>query len=226
MPNHYVGDLLPTIGISGLSRVSVWACGPLNLMKIYGSSLLLLAAWLGISSVGSAQDRPISVGRNVQVSNLNGDRQHWETEVAADPTHPERLVGCSIISPADKNRNAIDHNTIVYTSSDGGGSWRPTLELGPDLISRDPTCEFGPDGTAYFAAFAFSVSANSPESSRRSEPATSIKHLFVYRSKDGGNTWLPPATLPIIDRPFLAIDRSNGKYSGRIYVSLLGSPTR
>ena len=34
MPNHYVGDLLHTMAISGLSRVSVWACGPLNLMKI------------------------------------------------------------------------------------------------------------------------------------------------------------------------------------------------
>jgi hypothetical protein len=37
MPNHYVGDGLHTIGISGLSRVSVWACGPLNLMKISSS---------------------------------------------------------------------------------------------------------------------------------------------------------------------------------------------
>src|ERR1700739_1428597 len=37
MPNHYSGDLLPTIAMSGLSRVSVWACGPLNLMKISSS---------------------------------------------------------------------------------------------------------------------------------------------------------------------------------------------
>jgi len=34
---HYVGDELHTIGISGRSRVSVWACGPLNLMKISSS---------------------------------------------------------------------------------------------------------------------------------------------------------------------------------------------
>ena len=34
MPNHYGGDLLHTMAMSGLSRVSVWACGPLNLMKI------------------------------------------------------------------------------------------------------------------------------------------------------------------------------------------------
>ena len=194
-----------------------------NRLARFGISLLPLAACLLISSFGRAQGSPISAGRNVQVSVGNGDRQHWETQVAADPTHPERLVGCSIISPADKNRNAIDHNTVVYTSSDGGGSWRPTLELGPGLISRDPTCEFGPDGTAYFAAFAFPVSANSPESW---ESGTSIKNLFVYRSKDGGKTWLPPAKLPIIDRPFLAIDRSTGKYSGRVYVSGTGGAKR
>jgi hypothetical protein len=39
MPNHYTGDLLPTIAMSGLSRVSVWACGPLNLMKISSSRM-------------------------------------------------------------------------------------------------------------------------------------------------------------------------------------------
>jgi len=39
MPNHYGGDLLSAIEISGLSRVSVWACGPLNLMKISSSRM-------------------------------------------------------------------------------------------------------------------------------------------------------------------------------------------
>ena len=37
MPNHYIGAERHTIGMSGLSRVSVWACGPLNLMKISSS---------------------------------------------------------------------------------------------------------------------------------------------------------------------------------------------
>jgi hypothetical protein len=37
MPNHYSGELPLTIAISGRSRVSVWACGPRNLMKISSS---------------------------------------------------------------------------------------------------------------------------------------------------------------------------------------------
>lgn len=34
MPNYYVGNFTSVIEISGRSRVSVRACGPLNLMKI------------------------------------------------------------------------------------------------------------------------------------------------------------------------------------------------
>ncbi len=47
MPNHYVGDLLHTMGMSGLSRVSVWACGPLNLMKISSSQRQNRTGWSG-----------------------------------------------------------------------------------------------------------------------------------------------------------------------------------
>jgi hypothetical protein len=39
IPNHYIGDLLHTIGISGRSRVSAWADGPRNLMKITSSRM-------------------------------------------------------------------------------------------------------------------------------------------------------------------------------------------
>jgi len=37
--NHYVGDLLQTMAISRLSRVSGWADGPRNLMKITSSRM-------------------------------------------------------------------------------------------------------------------------------------------------------------------------------------------
>ena len=46
-PNHYVGDLLHTMAISGLSRVSVWACGPQNLMKISSSECRIVQARSG-----------------------------------------------------------------------------------------------------------------------------------------------------------------------------------
>jgi hypothetical protein len=34
MPNHYAADLLHTLAISGLSRMSTRACCPRNFMKI------------------------------------------------------------------------------------------------------------------------------------------------------------------------------------------------
>jgi hypothetical protein len=42
MPNHYVGDLLLTIGISGLSRVSVRAYRP---AKFHENNSELKAEW-------------------------------------------------------------------------------------------------------------------------------------------------------------------------------------
>jgi len=56
MPNHYVGDLLHTLGMSGLSRVSVWACGPPNLMKISSSKCRIEQARSG--EIEFARNRP------------------------------------------------------------------------------------------------------------------------------------------------------------------------
>lgn len=161
----------------------------------------------------SAQN--IAVGPNVHVSKVYPDRQHYETQVATDPTHPERLIGCSIIAPAEKERSPVDHKTVVYVSGDGGKSWEPTLEIGPGLISRDPSCIFGADGTAYFAAFGFPADTQAqPKPSGKSRSKT-----WVYRSNDGGKTWLQPTVLPIIDRDFLTVDNGSPKYKGRVYLT-------
>jgi hypothetical protein len=39
MPNQFLGVLPHTMAIFGLSRVSVWACGPPKLMKISSSKM-------------------------------------------------------------------------------------------------------------------------------------------------------------------------------------------
>jgi hypothetical protein len=172
---------------------------------------------LSTAGICQGQGHVVTVGPNVHVSKMNDSRQHWETQVAADPTNSARLIGCSIISPPEEGHSAGDHKTIVYASSDGGKSWRPTLESPPGMISRDPTCAFGPDGTAYFVNFAFSADAFSESSTHAKEET--IKKLFVYRSEDGGKTWAKPVGLQISDRPFLVIDHSNSKYRGRVYLT-------
>ena len=165
--------------------------------------IFVFSVFPGLASWG--QQDLITVGPNVHVSRANGDRQHFETQVAANPTNPRNLLGCSIISPAEKDRSPVEHKTIVYASFDGGESWEPTLEVGPDLVSRDPACVFGADGTAYFVAFGFT-------------PDFKEQHMFVYRSKDGGKTWPSPTILPIVDRPFITVDATGSKYRGRVYV--------
>src|SRR5215471_20632686 len=47
IPNQLLGDRLHTMAISGLSRVSTWADGPRNLMKITWSRVQNRTGWSG-----------------------------------------------------------------------------------------------------------------------------------------------------------------------------------
>src|SRR5260370_7663230 len=42
---------------------------------------------------------------------------------------------------------------------------------------------------------------------------------LIYRSSDGGLKWEKPVILPLLDREYLAVDQSSGKYRGRIYLT-------
>ncbi len=165
--------------------------------------IILLSAWVLFWTLPTF-GQEIAAGSNVQVSSAHPDRFHYETVLAADPKNPQRLLGGAVISTVGDN---FQHRTIVYASLDAGKSWEPTLEVRAGLISRDPAVAFGPDGTAYFACFAFDPSFKS------------TYNLFLYRSKDGGRTWLAPTLLPIIDRPYVTVDSSGSKYRGHVYIS-------
>lgn len=69
----------------------------------------------------------------------------------------------------------------------------------------DPDCVFGLRGAAYFATLPLR---------RESTPAQTL----VYRSADAGLTWASPIELPYIDREYLTVDQTSGKYRGRIYL--------
>jgi hypothetical protein len=152
-----------------------------------------------LSPVEAFGQQHIRVGPNVHVSKKRADRSHYETLLAADPNNPKRLLGGSIIAT-----ERGQHKTIVYASLDAGKSWEPTLELDEALTLRDPACAYGPDGTAYFLSFGF-------DSDFKFD-------LFLYRSNDGGKTWLPPTVLPSVDRPYVTVDATGGKYHGRVYI--------
>jgi hypothetical protein len=149
----------------------------------------------------------VTVGPNVQVSKARDRVAHNEVLLAADPTDPSRLLGCSMAFDPERNKTY----TIVYASSDGGKSWAPTLETAEYEFSGDPTCALGRNGRAYYVALAM---ADDPKN-----PAP------VYRSDDGGRKWSPPVLLNAfhgLDREYVTVDTTGGKYDGRVYVHATG----
>lgn len=137
---------------------------------------------------------------------MSGDepkRPHVEPFLAANPKDPQHLIAASI---AYLRRDGKQTCT-AFTSFDGGQTW--TRRELPDLkdqffISIDPWLAFGPAGTAYYSCLS--------------------SHIFVYRSTDGGRSWLGPAKAPdgdgsSYDQPKIAVDHTAGKFSGTVYIS-------
>src|SRR5215472_11404831 len=108
--------------------------------KVLGITLVL-----GIALPVWAQQH-ITVGRNVQVSKANGDREHNEVILAADPKDPKHLIAGSMVYNPKKS----DYNVVTYTSFDSGASWQSTLEVNHDPgLDGDPSTAVGCDGTGY-----------------------------------------------------------------------------
>jgi hypothetical protein len=141
----------------------------------------------------------ISVGENIQVSKSNPTWHHDEVILSVDPTNPKRMIACSIVILPE----TAQRTDVIYTSQDGGASWKQTLLIPGQ--SSDPICQFGADGTAYFA-----VENVIPEG------------VEIYVSKDGGLTWTRrhrrSLQLPGYDRHFFAVDDTHGKFHGRVYI--------
>ena len=111
-----------------------------------------------------------------------------ETPIAVNPRNTSNIL-------TGANDFNLNDGCAYNVSFDGGRTWSPTLPNGfiPGLtlftndpavpgtgsyeIAGDPAVAFGPDGTAYFACQAFSVTSPFPIA------------LFVSRSTDGGLTW-------------------------------------
>src|SRR5262249_24099727 len=112
-------------------------------------------------------------------------------------------------------------DSIVYRSADGGRTWQIALEIPVGTASfvegqgrlgaytMDPDCAYGVDGSALVTVI--------------SEGYASHAQTLAYRSPDGGLTWSTPVHIPgHLDREFITVDNSEGKYRGRIYVNAIG----
>jgi hypothetical protein len=168
-----------------------------------------LVAILCLVTQGRPQDRQetgpksqIGVGPNVQVSKAHEKLAHAEVVIAADRTHEGRLVAGSMVEGLE---------TCAYMSLDGGKTWKLTIEK---KKGTDPAVAFGPDGTAYFAR----LSAD-PD-------GAPVMRWEITASRDEGRSWSAPFVARPkvgvgVDRPFLAVDHSQGKCHGHVYCAVL-----
>ena len=161
-----------------------------------------------LSTSHTRRSSQIAIGPNVQVSKARADQPHQEVILAADPTNSRHLLAGSIVCyPPDET-----YKVIVYESLDGGVTWTISLEPArstPDLGDMsDPTVAFGPEGEAYFGC-----NKNLPN--KFYQTSTDI----VY-SRRSGQPWSSPITIASglqMDRPYLTVDQTRGKFRGRVY---------
>src|SRR5262249_20767645 len=103
---------------------------------------------------------------------------------------------------------------IVYSSSDGGKTWKFAFDTFKQGFSPDAACAYTPDGSAHFSTMAGPISAGQDYFDNNLK-------LLDYRSPDGGTTWDTPVTLPGVqgaDRQYMTSDNTGGKYNGALYV--------
>lgn len=176
------------------------------LKAIWAVSLLVLTGLL-LPSLSQAQDSGmlVSVGPTVQVSKQFGSDSHAEVLINAHPQDAGKLIGCSMVFSAEENKWLV----VVYSSFDGGKTWLRTLKSDADKNHSDPACAYGSDGNAYFVHHAGTLSSQ--------------YYVYFNRSKDNGATWLEETQLPYLDRVYVVVDDTGGKYHGRVYVNGLSS---
>jgi hypothetical protein len=158
------------------------------------------------------QNAQIMVGPNVQVSKAYENRPHSEVILAADPVHGDRLLADSMVV----NPGTAGFSVVAYASGDDGRTWGVTLERKAEkgvLYYADPAVAFDPDGVAYFEAVRLM-----PQNRLLSRPQSALE---ITSSRDGGHRWAAPLLAEeYLDRPFLVVDCTNGRYRGRAYCFL------
>jgi hypothetical protein len=184
---------------------------------------LILSASCSLESSPPATRGPMAVGPNVLVSADMPKWQHTEYMADAHPSDPKRLMLCSMFSSQDENQLSSG----VYVSGDGGATWKLTKN---DSSMRfggvwDPACAFGPRGDAWFMTITNDVTrpypSDGPEEGSYEAFKTPEKNrgrVGVYHSTDAGATWTKTQALAFLDNEDITIDRTGGKFGGRIYV--------
>lgn len=159
-------------------------------------TLLAFAAPLAAQEVVVSEDRLIS-----------DSELTWpltEPHLTANPNDAQHLVATAIGVRSVNWSVEFSTTCFIFVSRDGGISWtRHDLDLEE---CGDPWLEFTPAGTVVFTALG--------------RPRHKDDGLWVWRSADGGGSW--PDVPEYIGRGFdhqtMTVDRSDGEFSGDLYL--------
>jgi BNR/Asp-box repeat len=151
----------------------------------------------------------------------------YEPHIAVDPDNPERLL-VSVMHPGQVGKgddSRGDSLLVAWNSEDGGRSWsKPTAPFGNldrpmGRLGADGVVTFGLGKTCWFSGCDYDWHTRKPNYS-------SIK---VSLSEDGGKKWQRPIAVTeldndkhgkgTVDKQWLAVDRSQGKHRGTLYVA-------
>src|ERR1700726_3570577 len=140
-------------------------------------SLLLVLTMLTVSS-SLAQDAHIEYVS--EASPKTGGWFPWY-ELASDPTNPNNLIACG--SRWDAQDNAF--YGFVYSTADGGRTWRTALEDKNSTWVTEQSCAFGVRGEAYFVSEASNVFEGKPHHD--------VGTTRIFLSHDAGGGWTEAA---------------------------------
>jgi hypothetical protein len=159
----------------------------------------------------------IAVGPEVMVSGPDTMSSYNEYDADIDPSNPNRLMVCAQPFVPDLNERKV----TVHMSDDGGKTWRLSLDARPErkgLLIADPICAFAPNGTAVLSSLIQTLEGGT-EGAGTWAGFPGGRGQQIHRSTDGGRTWSNPYHIGFIDNQFATVDRTGGKYHGRIYLS-------
>lgn len=149
-----------------------------------------------------------SVGPNVRCSESLGEDSFEFCDIAADPTDATKLFSTAL------RWRGSELDLLGFYSHDGGTSWQKGCELLADSGERlsDSSIAYGPDGSLVLAHM------RSEPGEHRQLGTEGAGKVEFHSSSDGGKSWSEFAVLNnYIDRPWIAIDTTDGVNRGNLY---------
>lgn len=165
--------------------------------------VLLVVVLLCVRSVFSQQIRILN---EAIVSPPQGGQHSWY-DIEADPENAKNLIVCGMRWDAKDNAE----RGFVYSSQDGGMTWRLALEDKHSSWVSEESCAYGVHGVAYFIADTSKI-----------DDAGGLHHdqgiTRIYVSRDGGKNWTLGTETGWTDFSASVVDINKGENENRLYV--------